>query len=88
MRDMSAGPLFRKGESMQLTPTERRHAMCDGCPFNASRVWPPVDRDTRITIAQRIKGGEKWVCHQTCDGALVTSSSLLCAGAPHLGGSG
>lgn len=56
--------------------------MCDGCPFNAARVGPSLDVDVRRTLAQRIRAGEKWVCHQTCDGARVVATSQLCAGAP------
>jgi hypothetical protein len=60
----------------------RRDAMCDGCPFNNKRVGPPLDADVRRTIAERLKAGEEWVCHQTCDGARVVEASMLCAGAP------
>lgn len=61
---------------------ERRDNMCDGCPFNPARTGPPLDHDTRRTVAERIRGGEAWVCHQTCDGARVVATSQLCAGAP------
>lgn len=60
----------------------RRSEMCDGCPFNARRVGLPLDVDVRRTIAERLRGGEEWVCHQTCDGARVVPTSMLCAGAP------
>ncbi len=63
-------------------PTEGRATMCDGCPFNPERVGPPIDHDTRVRVAERIRDGEKWVCHQTCNGAWLTSESELCAGAP------
>lgn len=61
---------------------ERRPAMCSGCPFNAARTGPPIDKDTRAEVARRIRAGERWVCHQTCAGARVLPTSLLCAGAP------
>lgn len=60
----------------------RRAAVCSGCPFNSRREGPPVPADVMATVIERIRGGELWVCHQTCDGARVTPASQLCAGAP------
>ena len=60
----------------------RRAVMCPGCPFNAHRTGPPVPREVMETVMRRIRGGEAWVCHQTCDGPQVTADSQLCAGAP------
>lgn len=65
-----------------------RSTMCSGCPFNRHRTGPEIDEDVRMTIARRIRAGERWVCHQTCDGAHVTDDSLLCAGAPHVAPTG
>lgn len=67
---------------IESVPTTRRETMCDGCPFNRRRTGPPLDADVRRTIARRLRDGEAWVCHQTCEGARVTEDSLLCAGAP------
>jgi hypothetical protein len=60
----------------------RRESMCDGCPFNPERIGPPLDHDVRKAIAERIRNGEQWICHQTCDGPRIVLTSQLCAGAP------
>lgn len=65
-------------------PVTRREAMCPGCPFNSRRTGPPVPPEVMATVMQRIRGGEAWVCHQTCTGALITPDSQLCAGAPQM----
>jgi hypothetical protein len=61
---------------------ERREEMCPGCPFQVNRAGGRVPADVMAEVSRRIRGGEAWVCHQTCDGPWVTADSQLCAGAP------
>lgn len=61
------------------TPTRRRATQCSGCPFRPDAIVPP---EVAHEVARRIAGGERWVCHQSCDGALLSARSVLCAGAP------
>lgn len=63
-------------------PMKRRDDMCNGCPFNARRIGLPIPSDVRQVVGERIRAGEAWVCHQTCDGPRVVMTSMLCAGAP------
>jgi hypothetical protein len=60
----------------------RRLVMCSGCPFNSRRTGPPIPAEVWAAVMARIRGGEAWICHQTCDGPRVTPKSQLCAGAP------
>ncbi len=62
----------------------RREAVCPGCPFSSRRTGPPVPAEVMATVMQRIRSGEEWICHQTCDGPRVTPDSQLCAGAPQI----
>lgn len=59
-----------------------RDGMCEGCPFSPCRTGPPVPRDVMEQVKTRIRSGEAWVCHRTCEGPRVTPASQLCAGAP------
>lgn len=60
----------------------RRRVMCSGCPFNPDRTGPAIPADVLADVDARIAGGEAWICHETCDGAIATPRSSLCAGAP------
>jgi hypothetical protein len=57
--------------------------MCSGCPFAPDRDWRAVPysaEDWRHALT-RIVGGERWICHASCDGDWVTERSLYCRGA-------
>lgn len=61
---------------------KQRHRTCIQCPFNPARNGIPIPADVMDSVVSRIKDGERWICHMSCDGAEVTSKSVYCAGAP------
>lgn len=56
--------------------------MCSECPFNKKRKSGEVETEVMETVIERIKGGEKWICHLTCGaGGQPNKRTMYCKGA-------